>query len=304
VEGLASGSALHKLQQAFVDHDGPQCGFCTSGQLMSACALLEKNPHPTTEQARAAMTGNICRCANYNRYVEAVVAAGAPRATTGTARPVTATIPALNTVGHATPRIDAAERVTGRAKYTGDVQLPGMLFGRILRSPHPHARIRRIDTSKALALPGVKAVLTHENGAVVWGSGSVAGGQQYNDEVKKITRHQRYTFNNPVRFVGDPVAAVAAVDRHVAEEALRLIEVEYEPLPFVLDPEEALKPGAPQIWPEGNLSPTGRNEQQPIATRRGSIEQGLQSSIRRPEALPTAAPIWRAISASRLKKSA
>jgi aerobic-type carbon monoxide dehydrogenase small subunit (CoxS/CutS family) len=76
VEGLARGGKLDPLQQAFVDHDAPQCGFCTSGQLMSAKALLAANPHPTAENARAALTGNLCRCANYNRIVEAVVAAG------------------------------------------------------------------------------------------------------------------------------------------------------------------------------------------------------------------------------------
>jgi xanthine dehydrogenase molybdenum-binding subunit len=281
VEGLARGAQLDRLQQAFIDHDGPQCGFCTSGQIMAAYALLSRNPHPSVDDASAAMTGNLCRCANYNRYVEAVVAAGTAASA---ARPahaeIASNIPALRTLGHSTPRIDAMERVTGSAKYTGDVQLPGMLYGRILRSPHPHARIRRIDTARAAALPGVKAVLTHENGSAVWGAGSISGGQQYNDDVKKITKHRRYTFNNPVRFVGDPVAAVAAVNRHVAEEALRLIAVDYEPLPFVLDPEEALKAGAPPIWPEGNLSPNARNELQPIASRRGNVEQAFQSSAR------------------------
>src|SRR6516162_8535895 len=153
-----------------------------------------------------------------------------------------ASISPLNTVGHAQPRIDALERVTGKATYTNDIQLPGMLYARILRSPHAHARIRRIDVSKALALPGVKTVLTHENCQVVFGAGGIAGGQQYNDEIKKITKQRRYVFNNPVRFVGEPVAAVAAVNRHVAEEALRLIQIDYEVLDFVLDQEEALRP--------------------------------------------------------------
>jgi len=79
VEGLAQHGRLDPLQQAFIEHDGPQCGFCTSGQLMSARALLAVNPHPTTEEVRAALTGNICRCSNYNHYVESVVAAGRPR---------------------------------------------------------------------------------------------------------------------------------------------------------------------------------------------------------------------------------
>jgi aerobic-type carbon monoxide dehydrogenase small subunit (CoxS/CutS family) len=73
VEGLAQGNQLHPLQQSFAAHDAPQCGFCTSGQLMSAAALLKANPHPTAEQARAAMTGNICRCSNYNHYIAATV---------------------------------------------------------------------------------------------------------------------------------------------------------------------------------------------------------------------------------------
>jgi xanthine dehydrogenase YagT iron-sulfur-binding subunit len=80
VEGLAQGDKLDPLQQAFIEHDAPQCGFCTSGQLMSAKALLNSNPHPTAEQVRAAMTGNICRCSNYNRYVEAVLAAAGVKA--------------------------------------------------------------------------------------------------------------------------------------------------------------------------------------------------------------------------------
>lgn len=77
VEGLAANGRLDPLQEAFIEHDGPQCGFCTSGQLMSAKALLARNPHPTADEVRAALTGNICRCSNYNRYVEAVLAAAA-----------------------------------------------------------------------------------------------------------------------------------------------------------------------------------------------------------------------------------
>jgi len=77
VEGLAQNGHLHPLQEAFIAHDGPQCGYCTSGQLMSAKALLDRNPHPTMDEVRAAMTGNICRCSNYNRYVESVLAASA-----------------------------------------------------------------------------------------------------------------------------------------------------------------------------------------------------------------------------------
>lgn len=177
-----------------------------------------------------------------------------------------APITPLKTVGRPTSRIDAVRRVTGTATYTGDVHLPGMLYARVLRSPHPHARIRRIDLSRALALAGVKAILTHENCRSVWSSGD--------------TRNKRYLFNNPVRFAGDAVAAVAAVNRHVAEEALQIINVEYEVLDFVLDPEDALKPGAVEIHPGGNLSPRTDGTREPEVYRRGDVEDGLRTADR------------------------
>jgi xanthine dehydrogenase molybdenum-binding subunit len=184
----------------------------------------------------------------------------------------------MKVVGHPTPRIDGVERVTGRAKYTNDIQLPGMLYAKVLRSPHPHARIRSVDVSKAKAMPGVKAIVWHENCQVVWGAGSVAGGQQYSDEVKKNTRQRRYIFNNPVRFVGEPVVAIAAVNRHLAEEALQQVAVDYEVLPFVVDQEAALKPDAPKVWPEGNLCLNNRNEPVALAQKRGNVDQAFASA--------------------------
>ena len=231
VEGLADGDRLDPLQEAFVAGDGPQCGFCTSGQLMAAKAVVSATPNPTEDDVRQGMTGNICRCSNYNRYVAAVLDRPPERATDRDP---------MSVVGQSRPRIDAVERVTGAARYTGDVKLPGMAYARVLRSPHPHARITSIDTRRARAMPGVYAVLTRENCDTIWRSGD--------------QQNPRYLFNNPLRFVGDPVAAVAAVDRHVAEAAIQAIEVDYEPLDFVLDPEEALQPGAVEIQPGGNLS--------------------------------------------------
>jgi xanthine dehydrogenase molybdenum-binding subunit len=181
----------------------------------------------------------------------------------------------LNTVGNDTPRIDAVERVTGVANFTRDFKLPGMLYGRVLRSPHPHARIVSVDITEAARLPGVQAIITHEDAQVVWGAGSVNGGRQYNDPTKDATLHRRYIFNNPVRFVGDSVAAVAATDRHIAEEALSLIKVEYEELPFVLEPEAALEEGAPQIWPEGNVCPDFRANREPMTSNIGDVEAGF-----------------------------
>ena len=128
------------------------------------------------------------------------------------------------------------------------------------------------------ALPGVRAVVTHETHELIYGSGSIAGGRQYNDAAKDSTQHVRYMFDNPVRFVGQPVAAVAAVNRHVAEEALQLIEIDYEELPFVLDPEEALEPGAPPIWPEGNLALDFANQPRPSGGTNGDPEAGFRAA--------------------------
>src|SRR5262249_52635960 len=156
-----------------------------------------------------AMTGNICRCSNYTHYVDAVLAAaGAGAASPPVAVHAARSAPAapLTTVGRAAPRIDGVERTTGKAVYTLDVKLPGMLYARVLRTPHAPARIRSIDVAKARALAGVKAIVTDENCRYVWGAGSIAGGQQYNDEMKRITTQRRFAFNNPVRFAGEPVA--------------------------------------------------------------------------------------------------
>ena len=178
-----------------------------------------------------------------------------------------------NIVGRPTSRIDGVQRVTGGATYTADVKLPGMLHARVLRSPHPHARVTRIDTTRAAALPGVKAVLTHENCAQTWSSGAAPGGNIYGGQPGT-----RRLFNNPVRFWGEAVAAVAATDPYIAEDALQLIEVEYEPLPFVLDPEDALKPDAPQIYEGGNFAPNARNQKEPERYRRGDVEKGFAQS--------------------------
>ncbi|HSH69213.1 MAG TPA: xanthine dehydrogenase family protein molybdopterin-binding subunit, partial [Deferrisomatales bacterium] len=138
-------------------------------------------------------------------------------------------------VGRGVPRIDAAGKAQGAARFTDDIQLPHMLHGAILRSPHPHARIREIDVSRAVSLKGVRAVVTGRDGL----------GEKYG--VFPHSRDQYLLAMDKVRYVGDEVAAVAAVDRDTAEEALGLIRVEYEVLPAVFDPAAALKEGAPVL---------------------------------------------------------
>jgi len=154
---------------------------------------------------------------------------------------------AFEVVGKRETRKDAIAKVTGKAKYADDFFERDMLVGKVLRSPHAHARIKRIDTSKAKAFPGVEAVITHEDlPRIIFGT----AGHPYALEPEHRDVEDRLILTDKARFVGDAVAAVVAVDALTAEKALKLIEVDYEVLPFVLDPEEAVKPGAPVIHDE------------------------------------------------------
>jgi CO/xanthine dehydrogenase Mo-binding subunit len=171
-------------------------------------------------------------------------------------------------VGRSFPRIDGADKVTGAARYAGDVSLPGMLWGKALHSPYPHARIVRIDTSAAAALPGVHAVIT----------GDDTRGHLYGRAMKDIP----ILADGKVRYVGDRVAAVAADREDIAEEAVDLIEVEYEELPAVFDPVEAAQDGAPIIHPDYNSYNGARRQLETpsnaygyLTIEKGDIEQGF-----------------------------
>ena len=144
----------------------------------------------------------------------------------------------MSIIGKSASRLEGEAKVTGRAIYTVDVELPGMACGRILRSPYPHARLIEIDARKARALPGVLAVLTREELS------------EFNPYYGAAYRDQPIVALDKVRYAGDPVAAVAAVDESTAEEALALIELEYEELPAVMTVEEALAPDAPLVHEE------------------------------------------------------
>src|SRR3989338_5747041 len=155
-----------------------------------------------------------------------------------------ATAREFSAIGRSVPKIDTRDKVTGRAKYAGDLKVPGMLIGKILRSPHAHARILNIDTSKAMELPGVETVITARDVPSTFYGISPA---RYDETILAIEK---------VLQVGDKVAAVAAVDEETAVKALGLIDVEYEVLAAVLDPLRAMAEDQPQIHPqyERNIS--------------------------------------------------
>ena len=236
VEGLAKNGELTPLQKSFVHEGGIQCGYCTPGMVTTATALLENNPDPTDEEIKEALAGNMCRCTGYTGILRAVKNCGrhadcACEEMEGGRSAETK----HHTVGVSIPRVDAHDKVTGRTVYTADISLPNMAHGKILGSPIAHGRIKRIDTSKAKALDGVLVVLT---------------GADVTDTMYGVSpaRYDEYVLaKDTVRYVGDEVAAVAAVDERTAEKAVSLIEVEYEELPAVFNPRDAMAEGAPQL---------------------------------------------------------
>jgi len=144
----------------------------------------------------------------------------------------------LTIVGERVVRSDSLAKVTGEACYTADIKLPGMLTAKVLRSPYPHAKILRIDLKRALKVPGVKAAISgFDTYGIKWG-------------VFRYTKDHPMVPTDKVRYIGEDVAAVAAVDEETALEALSYIRVDYEPLPAVFDPEESMQEGAPQIHKE------------------------------------------------------
>ena len=234
IEGIARDGQLHPLQRAFINHGAVQCGFCSPGMILSAFALIERQPNPSDEEIKQALSGNLCRCTGYVRIIDAI---RNWKKYQHTQEPHLdpQDLDKYATVGKSLPRVDAADKVTGRAKYTADLSCHNMLCGKILTSPTAHARIKSIDKSKAEALEGVKLVLTAKDVPdITYG----VNPPRYDEHI--LAREK-------VRHVGDEVAAVIAVDEDTATKALALIEVDYEELPVVLDPIEAIQDGAPQI---------------------------------------------------------
>jgi putative selenate reductase molybdopterin-binding subunit len=306
VEGLASLAGPHPIQTAFIETGAIQCGYCTPAQVLTAKALLDRNPNPTEKEVRKALAGVLCRCTGYVRPVEAVLrAAGAQRGETlpsvspirkvlpqdggpvdlpdqyrrrdslrGALPPLVFSPAGMETtfvVGQAELKVDSEKLVRGRPVFTDDIRLEGMLYGALLTSPHAHAQIKKIDASRARSLPGVRAVLTfHDIPRVKYTS----GGQSYPQPLP----YDQVCLDNKVRHVGDRVAVVAAETPETALRALGLIDIEYEILPAVVDPVEAMGYGAPVIHDEPNtegIHDRERNTVHHIQAEVGDVETAL-----------------------------
>ena len=268
IEGLADSEGPSELQRAFDVTGALQCGFCQPGTILSAQALLKQNPDPSDGEIREALGGNLCRCTGYTKTIEAVKLA---------AKGLDRQQPMLlgeapegfDVLGAPARKADAIAKATGEAIYTDDIVLPRMLHGKILRSPHAHARIISIDTSAAEALEGVHAVmvgseLTTPYCVIPW------------------TPDETPLCVDKVRYVGDGVAAVAAKDEETANRALDLIEVKYEVLEAVLELSKALDEESALVH---DVDWKGRERKSNLCKRVelefGSVDEGLASADER-----------------------
>ncbi len=320
-QGWKKTEGLHAIQLALVDSGAIQCGYCTPAFALAAKSLLDANPDPTEPEVREAISGVLCRCTGYLKPVQAILRAaamlrgenvdgfneprpdmppmegwpagsvneenlGEPLAPAGTNTSVMprVTVP-INMEHHSTSQIgkpaikvDAVKLVQGKPAFTADIEKRGMLVAKVLHSPVAHAHIKNIDLSKARALPGVAAVLCYRDiPRVVY---STAG---QSDPIPGPL--DTFSLDEKIRFVGDRVAFVAAETAEIAEQALKLIDVEYEELPAIIDPADAMKPGAIIIHDEPEYVNFGDSEPaQNVAARIridiGDVEKGFAEADR------------------------
>ena len=241
---------------SFIAAGGLQCGFCTPGIVARAKNLIDKNPDPTDDQINRVLSMHHCRCTGYVKIVDSIKLAA--KALKGDV--------ALEPNGHNgrigtnLPRYEARELALGDRPYIDDMSFPGMVHGAVLLSEHPRALVKRINTARAKEIPGVVAIITAADTP-----GQRHQGLIYNDWPMFVAEGEE------TRYVGDVVAAVAAIDRRTARRAAQAVEVDYEVREPITNPDDALKPDAPKLHKKGNL--LSRSE-----INRGDVDEALKSS--------------------------
>jgi len=253
---------LHPLQEAFVTHGAVQCGFCIPGQIMTAYALLQRNPDPSEDEIRHALKDTLCRCAGYPTIIGAIRAAARSMQTGEQVSPpdIDLSHHPLVVIGTLQSRPDALEKVTGKAKFTDDLIFESMLYAAVKRAGVPHAILRGLDVARACSLPGVVAVMTAEDIP-----GEHYHGLVYFDWPVMVGIGER------VRYVGDAIAIVAAETLEIASQAVGLIQADFEPQPVVSGPVQARQPDSPILHPSGNLL-------KHIKVRKGDVEEGFKEA--------------------------
>lgn len=259
IEGLSHGEKLHYIQQAYIDEGAVQCGFCTPGMIMSTKALLDKVDNPDDEQIKEALKDNVCRCTGYAGIVRAVKRSAKYKKYY---EDDGYSIKNYNYVGIGVPRIDGIKKVTGAPIYADDYTADGMVYGKLVFSKYAHGLVKKIDISKAQALEGVVLVLTGND---------IPGINAFG----VFTKEQPVLIkeNEEVKYLGAAVAAVFAENEKIAIKATKLIEVEYEVLPALLDPLEAFKEGSQLV---------NKNKENNIVhevhAKKGNVEEGFKKA--------------------------
>jgi putative selenate reductase molybdopterin-binding subunit len=308
IEGLSHPGTIHPIQQAFIDAGAMQSGYSSPAQMLAAKALLDRQPNPTEAEVRDALTGILDRETGYLRPVHAILRAGAMLrgepvrdVSVGYVAPLTdpllaeegaddpstlevlaprvipsPEVPETAVVGRPEPKVDALKLAKGYPAFVDDIEIRGLLHAKVLYSPHAHARIVSIDDTEARALPGVRAVLHHENVPRVR---YASGGQSYPNPLP----YDQVSFDDKVRYVGDRVAAVAADTPEIAAAAIALIDVTYDVLPAVFDENEAIAEGAPVIHDESDMEgahDATRNIVHHIEADTGDVDAAFETSDR------------------------
>ena len=257
VRGLGTPEHPHPMQQSFVDAAGFQCGFCTAGMIVTASTFTEADK----DDLPRLLKGNLCRCTGYRSIRDAIC--GVNNTET----------PAAGDASGRSVKAPAGMRVaTGTEEYTLDATPTAVLHLAVLKSPHAHARILSIDSSRALASEGVHAVLTHlDSPGTLFSTGR--------HEMRTDDPDDTLVFDTVLRFRGQRVAAVVADTVAIAQRALDLIDVEYELLPAIFDPDAARRPGAPLLHPEkgeeSRISEPGRNVLAQLHDEMGDVDSAL-----------------------------
>jgi 4-hydroxybenzoyl-CoA reductase alpha subunit len=220
IEGIADQNKLHKLQEKFVEKGAIQCGYCTPGMIMTSLAFLEENPNPTHEDIKEALSGNLCRCTGYKKIIEAV------EAYVNNEDSSISEADKYKMVGQARPYIEATKKVQGIADYADDIKVKNALYCKFVRSTHAHAKINSINTRKAEALSGVRAIITGKELPIKFG-------------VLPISQDETAMAIDKSRYIGEIVVAIAADTEEIANEACSLVEVDYTPLRPFFDMVEA-----------------------------------------------------------------
>jgi aerobic-type carbon monoxide dehydrogenase small subunit (CoxS/CutS family) len=259
IDDLDRDQGMTVVQRAFHKSGSSQCGYCIPGMVMAATDTLRRNPEADLDEIKEGLGGNICRCTGYQKIVDAVELA---RDVLNGSKPESALAEdeSSSFFGHSTRRLDAPAKVTGAIKYAADMSMPNMLHLQVLRSPHPHARIVRIDASAARSIAGVECIITCDD---------VPGIDNFGVAIED----QPIMARGVVRYVGEAVLAVAAETPEIAKAALRSIKIEYEILPALYDPHEAMKPGVIQLH---DFAPNNICKHTKI--RKGDVDAGFKEA--------------------------